>query len=294
LGEEASMAGGQIHLVLQQLRRLIAAPAAIANSDADLLRQFTEQRDQAAFTALMRRHGPLVLGVCRRVLGNAHDADDAFQATFLVLAEKARAIRNHAALGSWLYGVAYRVARAARTRAARRGTHEREEGEMHPTRPTTPSAADPAANAADRELRVLLDDELNRLPAHYRVSLVLCYFEGKTSAEVARQLGCPQGTVLARLARGRELLRGRLVRRGLAVPAAVLVAELERPTLAAVPAAIAEATVRSALQVAAGSLPAEASPQAVALACRVLRAMTMTKLKIAAAVVPRHTRRDDC
>jgi RNA polymerase sigma factor (sigma-70 family) len=278
------MAGGQIHLVLQQLRRLIAAPAAAAESNADLLRRFTEQRDEAAFTALLRRYGALVLGVCRRVLGNAHDADDAFQATFLVLAQKARSIRNHAALGSWLYGVAYRVARAARTRAARRRAHERGEGEMHQTHPATP-ATDPAAVAARRELQLLLDDELNGLPAHYRTSLVLCYFEGKTSAEAARQLGCPQGTVLARLARGRELLRGRLVRRGLALPAAALVAELERPALAAVPAAMAEATVRSALQVIAGSIPAEACPQAVALARATLKAMTMTKLKIAAAVV---------
>lgn len=173
-----------------------------ALSDGQLLDWFVHQREEAAFAALVRRHGPMVLGVCRRVLRNSHDAEDAFQATFLVLSEKAARLRQPELLANWLYGVAYRTALHARQRASRRSEREREAA-------TLSSSSDDAEMEA-RELRRVLDEELQGLPEKYRAPLVLCYLQGMTNEEAARLLGWPSGSMSYRLARGRELLRERM------------------------------------------------------------------------------------
>lgn len=174
-------------------------------TDSQLLKRFASRQDEAAFAALVRRHGPMVLGVCRRILRNAHDADDAFQVTFFVLVRKARTIARPELLGNWLYGVASRVAVKARNTAARRSQHERRAPAM--------VVVDPLSEVTGRELRAVLDAELSQLPGKYRTPLVLCYLEGKTNEQAARMLGWPTGSMSGRLARGRELLRERLLSR---------------------------------------------------------------------------------
>src|SRR5438874_579973 len=195
--------------VVRQLRRSVLLHDAASLTDGQLLESFVARRDEAAFEALVRRHGPMVLGVCRGVLRNAHDAEDAFQATFLVLVRKAASLRRREAVGNWLYGVAYRTALQARTTAARRRLKE---AQMR-----SPESQDSAAAGVVRlELQALLDRELSRLPQKYQAPIVLCDLLGKTKREAAADLGCPEGTVSSRLARGRELLRRRLARQGLA------------------------------------------------------------------------------
>src|SRR5215472_6015997 len=179
-------------------------------SDRELLDCFVQRRDDAAFAALVRRHGPMVLSVCRRVLRHAQDTEDAFQATFLVLARKAARLRRPELLANWLYGVAYRTAQHARERSARRHQREREAASM--PAPTT----DP--ESPQLELRRVLDEELHRLPEKYRLPLVLCYLEGKTNKEAACLLGWPSGSMAHRLERGRDLLRERLGARLAATP----------------------------------------------------------------------------
>ena len=181
------------------------SPAPVEASDAELLDRFARARDQAAFAALVRRHGPMVFGVCRRVLHDPNDAEEAFQVTFLVLVRKAAGLRQPDRLANWLYGVANRVARKARVSAARRGRHEQ-------------AAAGPdgyvPAEGTDPDVRAVLDEEMVALPDKYRAPLVLCYLEGLTNEAAAERLGWPPGSMSYRLARGRELLRQRLVRRG--------------------------------------------------------------------------------
>src|SRR5260370_24813714 len=173
-------------------------------TDRDLLHRFHRLRDQSAFEALLRRHGPMVLAVCRRVLTNGHDAEDAFQATFLVLVRRAGSIRDPELLANFLYGVAYRVARKARTRLVRQSQCER--------RATSMPAEDEYSDLALRELRDVLDQELQALPQKYQAPLVLCYLQGLSNEEAARRLGWPTGSISYRLAKGRERLRKRLVR----------------------------------------------------------------------------------
>jgi RNA polymerase sigma factor (sigma-70 family) len=191
-----------------------ADPAGVP--DAELLARFRSRGDEAAFELLVWRHGPMVLGVCRGVLGDPHAADDAFQATFLALARKADSIGRGEAVPGWLYRVAYRTALHLRERRARQSARERP-GQF-------PRLADPAPPpdeaAALRELRPLLQQEVERLPDKYRAVVVLCCLEGRTNEEAAGQLGCPKGTVLSRLARARERLRRRLSARGMALAAA--------------------------------------------------------------------------
>jgi RNA polymerase sigma factor (sigma-70 family) len=273
------LAENSVSPVLRFVRRLAGGPDTVS-TDGQLLGRLTDGRDSAALAALMGRYGPLVLGVCRRVLGNAHDAEDAFQATFLVLVRKAATVRRRDALGPWLHGVALRVARKAQASAVRRRVRER--------RVAPAAAADPGDDLARGDLRGVLDEELSRLPARYREPLVLCYFEGRTKEQAARQLGCPAGTVSARLARGRERLRVRLTRRGLAPCLALAGAGfLAHEAPAAVPPALLARTVRGVLQLAAGRAadPVLLSGQAAALADGVTRSMFRTKLSIAAALV---------
>jgi RNA polymerase sigma factor (sigma-70 family) len=200
---------------LQDLDRLFRH-GTLPTGDGALLESFVSTGDESAFEAIVARHGSMVLGVCRRVLGDRHDADDAFQATFLVLVRKARQLRDANRLGPWLYGVATRVAAKARARDARRR-------EVHTTMPTdVRSFEDVHADWLD--VRPILDAELGKLPAKLREILVLCLLEGSTAEEAAHRLSCPLGTVKSRLARGREALRCRLAARGLAPAAAVAVA----------------------------------------------------------------------
>jgi RNA polymerase sigma factor (sigma-70 family) len=243
-------------------------------SDALLLTRFANQQDDAAFAALVKRHGPMVLAVCRRILRNPHDADDAFQATFMVLVRKAASIAQPELLGNWLYGVAYRVAVKARANVARRTQHERRA-------PVIP-LEDPLLDVTSRELRTVLDAELDRLPEKYRAPLVLCYLEGKTNEEAARVLGWPTGSMSGRLLRAKELLRKRLVHRGMAFSAGVFALLLSKSTAAAaVPDSLLDGTVRGAVWFAKAT-PAAASvlsPSVSALADEVLEAMRLTGLK---------------
>ncbi len=196
------------------------ARAAGGETDRLLLERFVRRQDGTAFAALVQRHGPMVLGVCRRVLGHAQDAEDAFQATFLVLVRRASSLRDPALLGNWLYGVACRTARKARARAARRQQLERQ---------ATPMPAEaPSADDKGPQLRALLDAELQTLPEKYRAPLVLCYLEGLTNEEAARRLGWPPGSMSYRLARGRELLRERLRHHDLVLPAGMFLFLLAR------------------------------------------------------------------
>ena len=255
------MANERLGAVVGSLRRLAARSAAEAG-DAHLLERFARQRDESAFAELVARHGRLVLGVCRRVLADHHAAEDAFQATFLVLARKARSLRRGGTLANWLFGVAYRVAKKARTTEARRRKRDRIAGTERLRDVPPPEASD---------WLPVLDAELNRLPAAYREAVVLCYLEGKSRAEAAKELGWPEGTVAGRLARARDLLRERLARRGVIAPAGLLAGSLAGELQAAVPAALASTTIQSAVGAAAwASAP-------VALAKGVLRTMWLTK-----------------
>jgi RNA polymerase sigma factor (sigma-70 family) len=231
-------------IVLRHIRGLAAADASARLGDRQLLERFTARRDESAFAALVRRHGPMVLGVCRRVLGNAHDADDAFQATFLVLAGRAASVARADSLGGWLYQVAYNTALKARARAAARRRREQ--------RPDDRSCPDPLSEVSGRELLGVLDEELRRLPERYRAPLVLCYLEGLTRDEAAGRLGYSQSTMKRRLEEGRERLRKRLERRGLALSAALLTAAVGG---AVVSPSLAAAAAGAALLVAAGKRP---------------------------------------
>jgi RNA polymerase sigma factor (sigma-70 family) len=263
------------------VRRLrgLPTPGDREATDGHLLGRFVAQRDEAAFEALVQRHGPSVLGLCRRMLQDTHLADDAFQATFLVLVKKAGSIVRRHALGSWLYGVAYRVALKARAGAARRRARERPLSTM--------TTAEPTYETRRADLLPALDEELNRLPEKYRAPLLLCYIEGKTYDEAARALGWSRGSVQGRLERGREKLRGRLARRGLALAATSVAAAVGHGAApAAVPAPLVSSVVKLARHVAAGQAAAGVlSASASAWAEGVVRDMLMTKLKIVAALL---------
>jgi RNA polymerase sigma factor (sigma-70 family) len=273
------MAGVQSSALVRYLRKIAAAGDAEGTSDGQLLAQFLARHDEAAFEALLRRHGPMVLGICRRVLGNVHDAEDAFQATFLVLARKAASIGKPECVGSWLYRVAYRTALRAKREAARRHGHERSL--------TALPAGDTIDDLAWQELRPILDEEVNRLAEKYRGPVVLCYLEEKTYAEAAKALGLAAGTVSSRLARARDMLRKRLSRRGLALSSGLLTSLLARNALAAaVPAPLAETTTKAAVLTAAGTVAADlVSASATALTEEVPRAMLMTRLRMTMCVL---------
>jgi RNA polymerase sigma factor (sigma-70 family) len=271
------MAQEPVHALLRYVRQVAGLPEGAAGTDGQLLRRFVRDRDETAFVALMQRHGPMVLGVCRRVLGHAQDAEDAFQATFLVLVRKAHAIAQAERLSNWLYGVAVRTASKLRVREARRRVHERRAGLL--------ARVDPTAGP-ELDLCPVLDEEIQQLPKKYRMPFLLCYLEGKTNREAAEVLGCPPGTVSSRLAWARQRLRTRLERRGI-VPgtglAGIVLAESatgQAPT-AAVSAELEGRTVQLALEFAAGKVVAAGgvSLRAVILTREVLRAMFWTSWK---------------
>jgi RNA polymerase sigma factor (sigma-70 family) len=257
-------------LLLPRLRRLLGQPGAEAVSDGRLIESFQRHRDETAFAELVRRHGPMVLGVCRNILHNVHDAEDAFQAAFLVLARKAGSIRRQEAVAGFLYRVASHIAGQAAARTARR-PHCLAEVEK-----TDMKAGDPLLDLTVRELRQALYEELERLPEKHRVPLVLCYLEGRTQDEAARELGCPKGALRGRLIRGREKLRARLARRGLA-PSAELVAFGLTPT-AAISQALLGGTVKAALHF-GHTAAAGVSAPAAALAEGALRVLFGVRLK---------------
>ena len=239
-------------------RRLGPSDGAVGN-DHQLLERFCTQRDQAAFAQLMHRHGPLVLGVARRLLGQAADADDVFQATFLTLVQQAGSMDCRTSLGPWLYTVARRLALNARLYRTRRQRHERQAAIMN--------ANDPAADRSPPDVHDLLDHALGQLPARYRDPLVLCYLQGKTRDQAARELGWPLGSLSMRLTQAKELLRERLHRQGVLLSVAALVAELTNESRAAVPlTGLVETTIQGALAIAAGSgLASGVSPAVRAL-----------------------------
>jgi RNA polymerase sigma factor (sigma-70 family) len=265
------MPTGQPDSVIRHLRRATLLQGDSGMTDGQLLDCFIADRDEAAFAALVRRHGPMVLSVCRRVLRHTQDAEDAFQAAFLVLARKAASVMPRNLVGNWLYGVAYRAALEAK--AARR-TRERQENAM-------PEPA--AVEGADVwcELRPLLDQELSRLPERNRAAVVLCDLEGKTRREAARHLGIPEGTLSGRLTTARRKLAERLARRGLSLSGGVLAAFLSQEAAAAnLPASLAIATTRAVTGVTAGSEVASVvSAEVAALTEGVQKTMLLSKLK---------------
>jgi RNA polymerase sigma factor (sigma-70 family) len=248
-------------------------------TDERLLHDYVTGQDAAAFAAIVRRHGAMVLGVCRRVLHHEHDAEDAFQATFVVLLHKARSLTRPKLLGNWLYGVAYRTALKARLAAVRRRQRER------------PIVNEPPAKTANEavwnDLRPILDDELHRLPEKYRAPVVLCYLEGQTTQEAARTLGCPKGTVLSRLARARQQLRGRFSRRGLALSTGVLATLLSRTASSegGVPAALLQSSVPNLGLATPERIAPRVSASAADLAQQILRSMLLKRLQSAAVLL---------
>jgi cytochrome c peroxidase len=266
--------------ILHVIRRVVEDQRLKELPDQELLRRFSTGRDEAAFAALLRRHGSMVLDLCRNLLGNEADAEDAFQATFLVLAQRAGAIRKKASVGSWLHGVAYRTALKARAAFARRQKHE--------ARASAQPPAVPSDDLTWREVQQVLHAELNRLSEGYRAPLVLCYLEGRTQDEAALLLGVSRAAVKKRLESARALLRQRLVRRALG-PAALLVAAAWPAAHAAAqpPPALLAGTVKGATLVAAGQSLAGGviSAKVVALSQEVLKTMVLTKLKPLAVVL---------
>jgi RNA polymerase sigma factor (sigma-70 family) len=256
--------------VIDHLRQALVPPNGGGLSDGQLLARFVSDREEAAFEAMVKRHGPMVLGVCRRILGHVQDAEDAFQAAFLVLARKAASVVKREALASFLYGVAYRTALRARARVAKRQAAERQVEHM-----PHPAVASPEA----QDWRPVLDRELELLPEKYRAPVVVCDLEGKTRREAARQLGLSEGTLSSRLARARRLLAKRLSRHGVALSGGALAVALAEGASAAVPAALAAGTVKAAVLVAAGKMAA-AGPAAI-LMKEVLETMLIRKLKVA-------------
>jgi RNA polymerase sigma factor (sigma-70 family) len=266
-----SQAGG----VVRQLRRLAEAqPSEV--EDGWLLERFVAQREEAAFAALVRRHGPMVLRVCCRVLRHHQEAEDVFQAAFLALARRAASIRKGASVACWLHSVAYRLALKARRKAARRPEREAPDHRA--------SDADPLDQLTARELLTLVDEELQKLPEKYRAPLLYCYLQEQTHARAAQLLGCPLGTLRSRLERGRQLLRARLARRGVALSAALVALSLAPRPAAAEAAALVERTIRAGVWLASGEVAAGVTAGAVALSEQAGAGSFATPLRVALAL----------
>jgi len=210
------MADVRLDAVLRHVRKLATATDNTTQSDCTLLHAFVDENDQAAFTTLVKRHGPLVLNVCRRVLHNQEDAEDAFQATFILLARQAQVLGKHGSLAGWLHRVACHVAGHARRALVRRRRHEGRANQMR--------VANPELEVAWRDLQTILDGEIQRLPGIYREAFILCCVENNSGAEAARALGVQEGTVRSRLLKARERLRKALTRRGIELTSALTAA----------------------------------------------------------------------
>jgi zinc protease len=275
-----TVASDHLGSVVHSLQHLFGPGTLSALSEAQLLERFIVRKDEAAFEAILKRHGPMVLGVCRRVLDNPHDVDDAFQATFLILVKKARSIRDQDVLGTWLYGVARRVAVRARVNARRRRDVERT------ARVEAVHTNDPGPSRVESdELRSLIDHELERLPEKYRAPLVLCELEGQSHEQAAALLRCPVGTVKSRLARGRERLRPRLLRRGIAPTTGLAALALAAEPAPAVPTELMNGTIRAINRLASGPVitPSAFSAGVTTLCKGAIRSMKLAKLKSATA-----------
>lgn len=270
------MASSPLNALVGRLRRLMG-PAADQPTDRELLVRFG-QGDESAFANLVDRHGAMVLNLCRRRLGDPHSADDAFQATFILLAQKAKSVPWQESIAGWLHQTAYRVCCKARVGASRRRFHESQAGAMKTT---------PTATAIDADFRDLLDEELERLPDKYRLPLVLCYLEGKSNEDAAAELRWTRGTLSGRLARGRDLLGQRLTRRGLGLASAALTHALTQThaQAAALSPALAQRAIEVSIVSSAGSLAGSIAEPVAALVTEVSRDMFISKLKLVAVVV---------
>jgi len=273
------MDGMNPQTIIRQLRRLVNPADPCGLTDAELLQRWLAQRDEGAFEALLWRHAAAVLVVCRRVLGDAHEAEDATQAVFLALARQASSIGSRQAVASWLHTVAFRVALRARAR--------KPSAVGLPALVLNALPARPAEDPDWRDLRPVLDEEVSRLPEKYRAPFVLCCVLGRTNEQAASELGCPVGTVLSRLARARRRLRTQLTRRGVTLAPALLAPALAREAAAAVaPGMLIIRSVRAAVLLAAGKgLGEVVSTKVVVLAEGVMRSMFLTKLKLTCAVL---------
>jgi RNA polymerase sigma factor (sigma-70 family) len=272
------MATGHMEGVVRHIRRL-ALQDVRRLADGQLLEAFLVQKDESAFEALVRRHGPMVLAVCRRVLGDFHEAEDAFQATFLVLVRRAASIGRRELLGNWLYGVAYRTAMKSRAAVGRRRSKEKELADF-------PSPAAPAKEMPE-ELLSCLDQELNRLPHKYRAPLVACDLEGCSRNQAARSLGWPIGTLNWRLARARAILAKRLTRRGMTLCGAAVAMALAQRAIAVVPASLVAQTLKVGMLITTGegATVGLISAQVASLTEGIVRAMVFAKLRIGMAVL---------
>ncbi len=271
--------------LVQQIEVLLEGGSVAGLTDQQLLAQFATKRDsasEAAFAALVTRHGPMVLEICRQLLGDLHHSEDAFQAVFLVLARKAGSIRDPDLLGNWLYGVALRTARNAKVRLDRQRKHE-EGGSIRRSGsdssvPVEPQIQPDAQPELDRDQAQALHEEIGRLPRSFRLPVVLCYFEGLTLDEAARRLRWPAGTVHSRLARARDKLRRGLTRRGVVLGAAGMATALNPKSVSGrMSSLLFDRTTKAAIHHAAGQAAGEA---ASALAREVLRSMLLHKLRI--------------
>jgi len=258
---------------MRRMGRLTGLQSALSLTDAQLLERFVGRRDEPAFAALMVRHGPMVLCLCRQMLRDAQEAEDAFQASFLVLARNAASIQKRPSLSAWLYGVAYRVSARLRGLSARRRTREEAGFDL--------SALPGSDEPPNPDLQPVLHEEIRRLPIKYRAPIVLCYLESKTNEEAARQLSWPVGTVKARLSRARDMLRMRLARRGMGNAATLLVesSPSARNTASVLPIFLLDSTVRAAMRLATGG-GGLATVRAAGLAKAVAAAMHLAKLKL--------------
>jgi RNA polymerase sigma factor (sigma-70 family) len=273
------MAAGS-ETLLEYVRRLVIPSGPGEATDAALLGRFISERDKRAFTAIVDRHGPLVLHVCQRILGNLDDAEDAFQAVFLVLARKAGTVHPREALAAWLHGVARRVALKARSARGRRPFVQSQISSV----PVADPRLDPLAELSARELLTIIDEEIQRLPEVYQLPVIMCCLEGRSLEETARQLGWTAGSVKGRLERGRVRLHTRLKRRGLTLPAALVTAAMSRGgAWADAVARLAAPTVQHAVLFATRQITTAqpASARSVALAAEVVRTMTLAKFKVA-------------